>query len=163
MKRLIVALVVCLATAPALAQGTIWKAEPGKGLGPLRLGMSAAQVYHYLAPTKYIGTRSNPRFVYFGKALLAEFEGGQAVMFTVSKRSAKAKGQPVRLVAPGGVQVGQPWAQVVKVYGSNYISRALKVAKKAPREYYYAYRSRGIGFHVKGSTVIQIDVWQARS
>ncbi len=152
--------VTMLATA-ALAQG--WTVDPGKGVGPLTLNASPAQIATQLTPTEYIGSPQNPAYVrYGGDEVLVQYASNKAVMITLNKPTVKTKGGPVKWTPFSGAGVGVAWTVVEPTLGRNYVARDLKVAKSQPRETYYAYSSKGLGFRVKAGMIVQVDVWQAR-
>lgn len=153
-------LALCSLTILAWAQG--WTVTPGKGVGPLALNMSPAQVGALLAPTEYIGSQQNPMYVRYGEELLVQYASNKAVMITLSKPTLKTKSGPVKWSPHAGAGVGVAWTAVENTLGRNYVARDLKVAKGHPREVYYAYSSQGLGFRTKGGIIDQVDVWPAR-
>lgn len=158
-KALLLSVTVLATTA--LAQG--WTIEPGKGVGPLALNASPAQIAAQLTPTEYIGSQQNPAFVrYGGDEALVQYASNKAVMITLNKPTLKTKSGPVKWTPYSGAGVGVAWTSVEPSLGRNYVARDLKVAKSQPRETYYAYSSKGLGFRVKAGLIVQVDVWPAK-
>lgn len=164
MKRSLIFVTLALVVAmPVWGQAAAtWTVEPGKAVGPIQLGMTMEQVAQHLTATEYIPRTRQPKFVRYEDGLQVEYDAGKALMITVSKPSVTVKGKPIQLVAPGNVQVGQPWSQVELNYGRSDLSRDLKVARGQARQVYHAYTSRGLGFRTDGPTMVQIDVYPTR-
>ena len=153
-------------SAAAWAQQA-WTVAPGKSVGPLVLNMSPAQISAQLAPSEIIGSANNPIFVRYGgkegsEDVLVQYAGNKAVMITLNKATVKTKSGPVAWTPPNGAGIGVGWNVAEPALGRNYQSRDLKVAKGHPREVYYAYGSRGLGFRTKAGVIVQVDVWPAR-
>ncbi len=164
LRRVLFSLLVLSAAAWA-QQG--WKMEPGKGVGPLTLDMSPTQIATQLAPSEFIGSPNNPVFVRYGgkegsEDVLVQYVANKAVMITLNKATVKTKSGPVTWTPPSGAGIGVGWNVAEPALGRNYQSRDLKVAKGHPREVYYAYGSRGLGFRTKAGVIVQVDVWPAR-
>jgi hypothetical protein len=154
-------LTVVLAATAAVAQG--WTVEPGKGVGPLALHMSPTQMAAQLAPTEYIGSQQNPLYVrYGGEDVLVQYASNKAVMITLNKPTVKTKAGAMKWTPYGGAGIGVAWNGVEQTLGRNYVSRDLKVAKSQPREVYYAYSSKGLGFRTRAGIIVQVDVWPAK-
>lgn len=163
MKRLrvlVLALALCLG---ALAQAA-WTVNPGKGVGPLMLNMSPTQIAAHLKPSEYIGSPKNPKYVRYGtgEEVLVEYSSNKAVMITLSKATVNTTAGPVKWTPFSGAGIGVAWNVVEGTLGRNYVSRDLKVARSQPREVYYAYASKGLGFRTKAGVIVQVDVWPAK-
>lgn len=157
-KVLLVALTL-LVTA-AMAQG--WVVDPGKGVGPLALNMSPTQVALQLTATETIGSPKNPLFIRYGDEALVQYQHNKAVMITLHNATVKTKAGPVKWTPFAGAGIGVPWTTAESALGRNYIARDLKTAKGHPRETYYAYSSKGLGFRTKAGMIVQVDVWPAK-
>lgn len=144
----------------AWAQG--WTVVPGKSVGPLALNMSPSQIATQLTPTEYIGSPQNPVYVRYGEELLVQYSSNKAVMITLNKPTVRSKAGAVKWSPVSGAGIGVAWTAVESTLGRDYVARDLKVAKGHPREVYYAYSSRGLGFRTKGGLIDQVDVWPAR-
>lgn len=154
-KRILAILLIL--SGQALAQG--WVAEPGQGVGPVKLGMTIPEVASHLTPTEYIGTKKNPRFIRYGD-FQAEYSVKKLVMISLHGNSFGTKSGAATFELKGGVQIGTPFTHVQTVFGRNYIQQELKTAKGAPRETYYAYRFLGIGFRTRADRVAHIDIFE---
>lgn len=167
MKRVMWLLVLLLTASGSVIAQQAWSVEPGKSVGPLALDMTPAQIALHLTPGEVIGSAKNPLYVRYGgrdgaEDVLVQFAGGKAVMITLNKATLKTKAGAVKWNPPSGAGIGAAWNVVEPVLGRNYQSRDLKVAKSQPREVYYAYGSRGLGFRTKAGVIVQVDIWPAR-
>jgi hypothetical protein len=160
MRVKVLLLAFALFATTAVAQG--WTVDPGKGVGPLALNMSPTQIATQMAPTEYIGSPQNPMYVRYGEDLMVQYASNKAVMITLNKPTVKTKAGAMKWTPPNGAGIGTAWNVVEPNLGRNYISRDLKVAKGQPRETYYAYSSKGLGFRTKGGIIVQVDVWPAK-
>lgn len=156
-----------VAVSTAVWAQQAWTVEPGKGVGPLLLNMSPSQISAQLVPGEVIGSANNPLYVRYGgkggaEDVLVQYTGNKAVMITLNKATVNTKSGPVKWNPPSGAGIGVAWNVVEPVLGRNYQSRDLKVAKSQPREVYYAYGSRGLGFRTKAGVIVQVDIWPAR-
>lgn len=144
----------------SFAQG--WTVDPGRGVGPLALEMSPAQIGSQLTPTEYIGSPKNPAFVRYSDEVLVQYTANKAVLITLSKPVINTKAGPVKWTPFSGAGVGIPWNSAVTILGKGYVARDLKTASSQPRETYYAYVSKGLGFRVKAGQIVQVDVFTSR-
>lgn len=144
----------------AIAQG--WSVDPGKGVGPLALNMSPSQMASQLTPTEIIGSPQNPMYVRYGEDVMVQYSSNKAVMITLNKPAIKTKAGVVKWNPVNNAGIGVAWTAVEPLLGRGYVARDLKVAKGHPRETYYAYGSRGLGFRTKAGVIIQVDIWPAR-
>ena len=135
---------------------------PGEGVGALTLGMSMSAAETLLVATEKIGTPSSPKFVRYGDELLIEYAGNQAIMISLHKNSFKTKNGTVSWSPYKGASVGAVWNAVVNQLPAGKISRKLETAKGHPEEFYHAYTNIGLGFRVKGGTIVQVDVWNSK-
>jgi hypothetical protein len=159
MKRVKVLLLgLLVTTAAALAQGG-WTVMPGKGVGPLALDMSPSQVGAQLTATEYIGGPRNPKYVRYGDDILVEYASNRAVLITLNKATVNTKAGAVKWTPFNGAGIGTAWTAAESVLGRGYISRDLKVGSKEPRQTYYAYASKGLGFRTKAGVIVQVDVF----
>lgn len=155
-----VLLTLALIATAAFAQA--WSVEPGRGVGPLVLNMSPAQIAGQLAATEYVGSQQNPMFVKYGTDALVQYASNKAVLITLNSNTVKTKAGAVKWTPYGGAGIGVAWNMVEPALGRNYVSRDLKVAKSQPREVYYAYASKGLGFRTRAGVIVQVDVFPAR-
>ncbi len=160
-------LISLIAASTTVWAQQVWTVEPGKGVGPLMLDMTPAQMSGQMTPGEVIGSVNNPLYVRYGgrdgaEDVLVQFASNKAVMITLNKPTVKTKAGPVKWNPPSGAGIGVAWNVVEPVLGRNYQSRELKVAKSQPREMYYAYGSRGLGFRTKAGVIVQVDIWPAR-
>lgn len=160
-------LVSLVALTTAVMAQQAWTVEPGKGVGPLALDMSPSQFAAQLTPGEVIGSPSKPLYVRYGgrdggEDVLVQFANNKAVMITLNRPTVKTKAGPVTWTPVSGAGIGVAWNVVEANLGRNYQSRDLKVAKSQPREVYYAYGSRGLGFRTKAGVIVQVDIWPAR-
>ena len=167
MKRVKWLLVFLLAAGGSVFAQQAWTVEPGKGVGPLALDMTPTQIALHLTPGEVIGSPKNPLYVRYGgregtEDVLVQYAGGKAVMITLNRATVKTKAGAVKWSPPSGAGIGVAWNTVEPILGRGYQSRDLKVAKSQPREVYYAYGSRGLGFRTKAGVIVQVDIWPAR-
>ena len=143
-----------------MAQGT-WAVEPGEGVGPVTVGMSSSAAQTILKPTRVFGGARSPDLVEYGKSIVVQYEGNKAVLISLHANSINAKSGAVNWSPYKGAKIGSSWSKVVSQLPSQKLSHQLPTAKGHPKEIYYAYRQLGIGFRVKGATIVQIDLWKA--
>lgn len=157
--RVLLVTLAMLATA-AWCQG--WTLEPGKGVGPLTLDMTPTQMAVQLTPTEYVGSPQRPAYVRYGDDVLVNYSQNKAIMITLNKPTVKTKNGVIKWTPFSGAGIGVAWTTAELALGRNYVARDLKTAKGHPRETYYAYASKGLGFRTKGGVIDQVDVWPAR-
>ena len=155
-------LLVTLALVATAAFAQTWTVDPGRGVGPLALNMSPSQVAGQLAATEYVGSQQTPMFVKYGTDALVQYSSNKAVLITLNNNTVKTKAGAVKWTPYGGAAIGVAWNVVEGTLGRNYVSRDLKVGSKQPREVYYAYSSKGLGFRTRAGVIVQVDVFPAR-
>lgn len=151
---------VCLMVGMALAQD--WTVTPGEGVGALTVEMPLSSAAAILKPTRTIGPAGNPAFVEYGKELMIEYDSKRAAMISLHGNTFNTKAGAVNWTPYKGAKIGASWNSVASQMTSRKLSRKLPTAKGYPAEFYYAYPDQGIGFRVKGGSIIQVDLWKVR-
>ena len=161
MKTILYALVFLLISV-STATAETWAVAPGQGVGPVKLGQSPEQINSHMPGTSVLGSKRNLRFVRYGKHALVEYSAMKAVMITLNKPVIKSAAGSIRWTPPSGAGIGVPWSVAESKLGRNYTARTLKTAKGHPKEVYYAFTRKGLGFRTKGGRIVQVDIWQAK-
>lgn len=158
MRRFVQILLLSMLVSPtALAQG--WSVNPGDGVGAISLGMTSSQVSAVLTPTRHFGPKRNPALVEYGSGLMVEYEGNKAVIISLHKNSFKTKSGPVSWTPYKGASIGAAWNSVASQLPMRRLERKMPTAKGHPKETYYAYTDLGLGFRVRGGSIVKVDVW----
>ena len=157
MKRsyLLILLLFCLSPALVWAQGA-WVVDPGEGVGAITVGMSSSAADTVLKATRVFGGSRSPDLVEYGKNLVIQYEGNKAVLISLHANSIKTKSGTVVWTPYKGAKIGASWSKVASLLPAQKLSHQLPTAKGHPREHYYAYSQLGIGFRVKGASIVQI-------
>lgn len=162
MRRFKLGLWVLIGCCSLVAWAQAWTLTPGRGVGLLTLDMSPEQASAQMKVTEVIGTARSPKFVRYGEDVLIQYEANRAVMITLNKPVVATKAGAVQWVPFSGAGIGVPWMTAEAALGRGYIARDLKVASTQPKETYYAYTKKGLGFRVKAGQIVQVDIFSAR-
>lgn len=138
----------------AQAQGSKWIATPGVGVGPVKLGMTAGAIEKSVTRTPggdHQLIMGNPKWVYYDQGVQVHYDSAVKALQVVVDKSG--------IATPEGVQLGDPTSRFEQVYGRDYLAHQLPTAAKKPKQYYYAYKSRGIGFQTEGDRIILIYIF----
>ncbi len=138
------------------AQGN-WVVTPGVGVGPIRLGMSSAEVEKALTRSPredHVILSGKPKWIYYAQGLQVNYdEQVRALQVVVDK---------VGPQTAEGIKVGDPASRFQAAYGAPGLSHQLPTAASQPKQFYYVYKSRGIGFQTEGDRILLIYVFQPR-
>ncbi len=175
-------ILLLLLSIPA-ASRTMWEVEPGRGIGPLTLGMTLEQFEEHLGPsTELVGTRRNPVFAYFGENFVVQLENRKAVFISIQANEVDAPSGKVKLEFPGpGIGddfpfplnytfVGEEPLQGVSPFGIPFVNSEIR-----RNEMYAAYLKAGLGFCLRPEApapssdaeptleIYQVDVFAAQA
>jgi len=138
-----------------------WTVTPGEGVGAISLGMSSQSIQAVLKPSRVIGKENNPLLIEYGSELAIEYSGNKASIISLHSNTFQTRNGPVGWVPYKGLKVGASWSSAAAQLPARKLSRKLPTAKGYPEEFYHAYKELGIGVRVKGSSIIQVDIWDA--
>ncbi len=154
-----VLLVVALALwggGQVLAQGS-WVATPGVGVGPIKLGMPAADIEKVLTRSPrddHQMVSGKPKWIYYAQGLQVHYdEKVRALQVVVDKTGVQTS---------EGLQVGDPSTKIQAVYGAPTGSHQLPTAANRPKQYYFVYSSRGVGFQTEGDRILLIYIFDKK-
>lgn len=155
-SRLILAVIVAvgLLIGVAAAQSN-WDVRPGKGVGPLSIGMPISKCEQIVqrnpkADHAFIGHK-RPFWIYYLNGVQINYDSNAtAYQIYIDKPG---------IVTSKGIQVGDPQAKFMAAYGKDYLAHELPTAKSQPKQSFYAYKSIGLGFQVENGIVKFIAVF----
>lgn len=158
MKRtrcgLLVALALVLAAwGSAAAQGK-WTINPGVGVGPIQIGMPCAVAERNLTRDPkgdHQIASGQPKWIFYNEGLQIHYDSSIQVLQVVVDRPG--------IPTAEGVQVGDSANRFEQVYGRNYLAHQLPTATQMPKQYFYAYNSKGLGFQTEGDKILLISVF----
>lgn len=143
---------LALTTWGAHAQAK-WTIAPATGIGPIKIGMTVAAIEKVLTRDPkgdHQEVAGRPTWVFYTQGVQVHYDQGRAVQVVADKPS---------LATAEGVQVGDPLSKAEACYGRGYIAHQLPTASGKPKQYYYVYKERGLGFQTENDRIILIYVF----
>ena len=155
---LLVLVYLFMSVGAAVAQQG-WVVTPGDGVGAITVGMTPEAAKLVVTPTREMGNKGVPALVEYGDDLVSEYHNRKAAIISLHSNSIKTKNGNIPWTPYNGAAIGTPWNTVVGRIPGSKISRKLPTAKGYPDEFYHAYQSLGIGFRIKGGSIVRVDIW----
>jgi hypothetical protein len=139
-----------------LAQGN-WVATPGVGVGPVKLGMSVTDIEKVLTRSPrddHQIVSGKPKWIYYAQGLQVHYDENVRALQVVVEKSG--------IQTPEGLQVGDPSAKIQAVYGAPTGSHQLPTAANRPKQYYYVYSPKGVGFQTEGDRILLVYIFEKK-
>ena len=136
-----------------------WVVTPGDGVGAITVGMSPDATKLVVTPTREVNSKGMPALVEYGTDLVIEYRNRKASIISLHSNSIKTKNGSVSWTPYNGAAIGTPWNTVVGRIPGTKLSHKLPTAKGHPEEIYHAYQHLGIGFRIKGGSIVRVDIW----
>lgn len=140
------------------AAAETWKLVGGVGLGPIQLGKAYTDANRFLTPDVAMGTQRSALLRYKEGV---DLECGRQLVqrIILLRTSFQGKTGPVDVQVEGNIKIGSSVSQLEAALGRSYISHDVPVAKNLPKETYYAYQSKCLGFRASGGKIVEIATW----
>lgn len=154
LRATLCALILGLAlTVGAMAEAK-WTVAPGAGIGPYKLGTQVTTLEKTLTRDPkgdHQEVAGKPQWIYYLQGIQAHFDqSGRAIQLVADKPG---------IPTAEGVQVGDPLSKAEASYGRGYVAHQLPTASGLPKQYYYVYKERGLGFQTETDRIILIYVF----
>jgi hypothetical protein len=166
MTKLLTGLALACSLATA-AWAETWPLDPGKGVGPIRLGAPMLSPTKYLTPDRKLpgslAGGQNGIYLTYKEGIETDCQNGQIILVVIKNTTfTTGGGQTVEIQVAGGLKIGSSANQVQGAFGTGMISNNLPTAKGYPQKTYYAWPTRGVGVITVGGKVTQFEIFPAK-
>lgn len=161
MTRLLMGILVAFITLIGV-HAENWPLEPGKGVGPVRLGAPMLSPTRYLTPDRKLPGSQGGLYLTYKEGVETECQNNQIIQIVIKATSFKGGGRSVEIQIPGGLRIGSASNQLQSALGMGMINHDLPTAKGFPQKTYYAWPARGVGAITEGGKVVQFTLWPAK-